>query len=58
MAVARQLVVLVPVAYILARIGGLDLIWWCFPVAEMMSLCVTAFFLVRIYNKVIKPIPE
>lgn len=39
--VARQLVVLLPVAYILAKIGGLDLIWWCFPIAELMSLCIS-----------------
>ena len=56
--VARQLVVLIPVAYILAKIGGLELIWWCFPIAELMSLCVTAFFLIRIYKNVIRPIPE
>ena len=56
--VARQLVVLVPVAYILSIIGGLDLIWWCFPIAELMSLTVTVFFLIRIYKKVIAPIPE
>ena len=55
---ARQLVVLLPAAYILAKIGGLDLIWWCFPIAELMSLCVTAFFLIRIYKNVIRPIPE
>ncbi|MCR4643319.1 MAG: MATE family efflux transporter [Lachnospiraceae bacterium] len=56
--VARQLVVLIPVAYILSVIGGLDLIWWCFPIAELMSLAVTSFFLIRIYRKVIAPIPE
>lgn len=56
--VARQLVVLIPVAYILSRIGGLDLIWWAFPIAEVMSLCVSAFLLLRIYRKVIRPIPE
>ena len=56
--VARQLVVFLPVAYALAQIGGLPLIWWCFPIAELMSLCVTAFFLLRIYRNVIRPIPE
>ena len=56
--VARQLVVLVPVAYILSKIGGLELIWWCFPIAELMSLAVSAFFLARIYKKTIAPIPE
>ena len=39
--VARQLVVLLPVAYVLAKIGELSLIWWCFPIAEMMSLLIS-----------------
>ena len=56
--IARQLVVLIPAAYILSLIGGLDLIWWCFPIAELMSLVVSTFFLVRIYKKIIAPIPE
>ncbi len=56
--VARQLIVLIPVAFILSKIGGLDLIWWCFPIAELMSLAVSAFFLRRIYRRVIAPLPE
>lgn len=56
--VARQLVVLIPVAYILAKIGGLDLIWWSFPIAEVMSLCVTTFFLIRIYKQIISKVPD
>lgn len=56
--VARQLVVLLPVAYLLAKIGGLELIWWSFPIAEVMSLIVTTFFLVRINNQIIKNIPD
>lgn len=55
--VARQLVVLIPVAYVLSRIGGLNLIWWAFPIAEVMSLCVSAYLLFRIYRKIIRPIP-
>ena len=43
--VARQLVILLPVAYILAKIGGMDLIWWSFPIAEIMSLIMTLIFL-------------
>lgn len=39
--VARQLVVLLPAAYILAKIGGLSLIWWSFPIAEIMSLLIS-----------------
>jgi putative MATE family efflux protein len=43
--VARQLVVLLPAAYILAKIGGLDLIWWCFPIAELMSMVISVICL-------------
>lgn len=56
--VARQLVVLLPVAFILARLGGLAAVWWSFPIAELMSLCVSSFFLFRIYEKVIKNVPD
>lgn len=45
--VCRQLLVLLPAAYILAMIGGLNLIWWCFPIAELMSLLISLIFLFR-----------
>lgn len=56
--IMRQLVVLVPAAYILAKVGGLDAVWWAFPIAEAMSLAVSAYCLVRIYNNIIKPLPD
>lgn len=56
--VARQLLVLIPTAYILSRIGGLDLIWWSFPIAEVMSLIVTSLLLIRINRKILCKIPE
>ncbi len=37
-AVVRQLVFIVPAAYLLSRIGGLDLIWWAFPLSEIFGL--------------------
>lgn len=43
--VARQLVVLLPVAYVLAKIGGLSLIWWSFPIAELMSMMISVICL-------------
>ncbi len=55
---ARQLLVLVPAAYLLAKAGGLDLIWWSFPIAEIMSLITTVFFLLRINKKIIRNIPD
>lgn len=55
--VARQLVVLLPAAYILAKIGGLDLIWWSFPIAELMSCLISVICLALTYQKIIKPMP-
>lgn len=51
--VARQLFVLLPCAYALSRIGGLDAVWWAFPIAEVVSLFVTTFFLIRTHKTII-----
>ena len=56
--VMRQLVVLVPAAYILAKLGGLHVVWWAFPIAELMSCIVSTTCLILIYRKVIKPLPD
>ncbi len=57
----RQLVALVPAAYVLARIGAQtgnsDLVWWCYPFAEVFSLALTAYFFSRVYKTVIRPLP-
>ncbi len=59
---ARQLVVLLPAAYLLARLGmqtGNDtLVWFAFPIAEIASLATTLVLFSRLYKNVIKPIPE
>ena len=51
---ARQLLVLLPAAYFLARRGNLGWVWWAFPIAELVSMGVSVFFFVRIYRRVIK----
>ena len=56
--IMRQLVALIPAAYILAKIGGLHAVWWSFPIAEVISLAVTLFFFVKIYRSIISKIPE
>ena len=45
--ILRQVVVLIPAAWLLARTGVLDNVWWCFPIAEVMSLLASFFFLKR-----------
>ena len=56
--IMRQLVVLVPAAYLLAKFGGLHMVWWSFPIAEVMSFIVSLTFLIEIWNDIIKDIPE
>lgn len=56
--VMRQLVVLIPAAYILAKVGGLNAVWWSFPIAELMSFAVSTFFFIRIYRNIISKLPE
>lgn len=56
--IARQLVVLLPAAFLLSRLGNVNYVWWAFPIAELMSLALSTFFLFRIYHKIIKHIGE
>lgn len=59
---ARQLLILVPCAWIFAKIGmniGNDhLVWWSYPVAEVVSLLVTIVLFIRMYKNVIRDIPD
>lgn len=45
--IARQLVVILPVAFIFSELFGLKSIWWCFPIAEIVSLILCVYFLKR-----------
>ena len=57
--IARQLLVLLPVAYLLAQTAdGLIAIWWSFPIAELMSIVASVVFLVVLWHKTIKHLPE
>ena len=60
--IIRQLVFLVPIAYVLARygasIGNDDLVWWCYPIAEIASLFLTLGFFRHVYRTMIAGIPE
>ena len=54
--VIRQLVILLPAAFILSVIGGLDAIWFSFLFAEVGSLIVSTLFIARVYKGQIKPL--
>ena len=56
--ITRQLVVLLPVAYLLSKLGEIKYVWWAFPIAEIFSLMLSVFFMVCIYRKIIRHIGE
>ncbi|MBR6584099.1 MAG: MATE family efflux transporter [Firmicutes bacterium] len=52
--IIRQLLGILPLAFILIRIGGVTLSWASFPLAEVLGLTYSAIMLRRLYNKEIK----
>lgn len=54
--VARQLLVILPVAFVLARVGGLAAVWWAFPIAEIVAVIMSTVLFRRIYCKKIQPL--
>ena len=52
----RQLVVLLPVAYLLSLTGDVHAVWWAFPIAEVVSMVTTLLLYWRIYNRQLKPL--
>lgn len=54
----RQLIVLLPCAFVLAKVGGLGSIWFCFPIAETVSLVLTLVFFTKVYREVVLQVPD
>lgn len=54
--IMRQVVVLIPAILILASFGNVNLVWWAFPIAEVMSAAATALFYGILYKKIISKI--
>ena len=52
----RQLIVLLPAAYLLSLTGNVHNVWWAFPIAEVASGLVTTMLFIRIYRKKVKPL--
>ena len=50
---ARQLIVLLPVAWFFSKTGNLNLVWWAFPIAELMSLLLCSLFLRHTHKEII-----
>ncbi len=58
MSIIRQLVVLLPAAYVLSLFGDVNLVWWAFPIAEVASIAVGLIAMRHLYNKIIKPMGQ
>ncbi len=56
--IIRQLLVILPVAYIFAVTMGLDAVWWAYPIAEMVAVVVSTVLFKNLYNKKIMTIPD
>lgn len=56
--IARQLLVLVPVAFLLSLTGKVATVWWAFPIAEVASLVASLLLFILLYRKIIRNIPE
>ena len=51
----RQLVVLLPAAYLLSLTGNVNNVWWSFPIAEVMSALVTSILFIRLFRAKVSP---
>lgn len=56
--IARQLVVLIPAAYFLSKLGNVDYIWWSFPMAEILSVIMCLFFFFKVKKEQLDKMPE
>jgi len=58
LSLARQLVVLVPVAWVLSRIfGEVTAVWWAFPIAEVVTIVIALIMFSHLYNQRIRTLP-
>jgi Na+-driven multidrug efflux pump len=52
----RQLIALLPAAYLLSLSGEVTHVWWSCPIAEVVSVVVTLLLFWRIYKQKIQPL--
>lgn len=52
----RQLIAILPLAFIFGQVFGVNAIWFAFPVSEIISVILSAMFMKKVYNEAIKPI--
>ena len=56
MSLCRQLIVLLPAAWLLSTLGGLSAIWWSFPIAELVSLTICLILYRKCDREMLQPL--
>ena len=56
LSLCRQLIALLPAAYLLSLSGKVNMVWWSFPIAEVISVAVTLLLFRRIYRQKVRPL--
>ncbi|WP_242622811.1 MATE family efflux transporter [Lachnoclostridium sp. Marseille-P6806] len=51
--IGRQLVALIPAAWLLAQTGSVVNVWWAFPIAELVSLILSICFFLKLYRNTV-----
>lgn len=52
----RQLILILPMAYLLSKLGGVQLVWFAFPLAELFALIASIVYCRKIYRREIEPL--
>ena len=56
--VFRQLILVLPLAYALSLTGELNMVWWSFPIAEVLAGLLALYYLRRAHRRVIQPLAD
>ena len=54
----RQLLILLPCAYLFSLSGNVNAVWWAFPLAEIVSALSCVFFFFKVKREIIDKIPS
>ncbi len=58
MSLTRQLLAILPIAYLLAKLFGLSAVWYAFPIAELIAFTLCMLLLVSVYRTMIRPLGD
>ena len=56
LSICRQLVVLIPAAWLLSQTGNVNMVWWSFVIAELVSVVMSFALFAQLNKKIIAPL--